>query len=72
MAHVPATVFPLLVVLGFASPAQAILFDTFLPSHGAGKAIFSPPRQINPADVAVPPGCSAPNKADKHLTFCKD
>src|SRR5436309_6185458 len=39
-----------------ASPAGAILFYTFLPSNGAGKAVFSPPRRVNPADVAVPPG----------------
>src|SRR5438309_5526063 len=46
----------LLLVLGCTSPAWAILFYTFLPSNGAGKAYFSPPRQVNPADVAVPPG----------------
>ncbi len=47
---------PLLLVAVVASPASAILFYTFLPSNGAGKAYFSPPRQVNPADVAVPPG----------------
>src|SRR5438105_13370390 len=48
--------FALLLVLGCTSPAWAILFYTFLPSNGAGKAVFSPPRRVNPADVAVPPG----------------
>src|SRR5438067_138848 len=52
----PRRCFALLVVLGVTSPAWAILFYTFLPSKGAGKAVFSPPRQIDPADVAVPPG----------------
>ena len=46
----------LLLVLGFTSPAAAILFYTFLPSNGAGYAFFRPPRHINPADIAVPPG----------------
>src|SRR5215204_4456501 len=46
----------LLLVAVFAAPAGAILFYTFLPSNGAAKATFRPPRQVNPADVAVPPG----------------
>src|SRR4051812_48539493 len=46
----------LLLVLGCTSPAWGILFYTFLPSNGAGKAVFPPPRRVNPADVAVPPG----------------
>src|SRR4051812_11919659 len=48
----------IVVTLGVlvASQAQAILFYTFLPSNGAGKAVFSPPRRLNPADIAVPPG----------------
>src|SRR5205085_56637 len=52
----PPRFFALLLVLGFTSPAWAILFYTFLPSNGAGKAVFAPPRHVNPADVAVPPG----------------
>ncbi len=48
--------FALLLVFACTSPAWAILFYTFLPSNGAGKAVFSPPRPINPADIAVPPG----------------
>src|SRR5437763_14912701 len=47
---------PLLVAVVVANPAWAILFYTFLPSNGAGKAVFTPPRAVNPADVAVPPG----------------
>jgi glucose/arabinose dehydrogenase len=47
---------PVLVALGVAAPAHAILFYSFLPSNGAGKAIFAPPRRVNPAAVAVPPG----------------
>src|SRR5215217_867111 len=46
----------LLLVLCCTSPAWSILFYTFLPSNGAGKAVFNPPRLINPADIAVPPG----------------
>src|SRR5437867_755333 len=47
----------LLIACGvLTQPAWAILFYTFLPSNGAGKAVFAPPRQVNPADVAVPPG----------------
>ena len=46
----------LLLVLGCTGPAWAILFYTFLPSNGAGMAVFNPPRNVNPADVAVPPG----------------
>jgi glucose/arabinose dehydrogenase len=46
----------LLLLLGFATPASAILFYTFLPSNGAGMAAFAPPRVIDPAAVAVPPG----------------
>src|SRR5436305_1038328 len=46
----------LLAAALLASPAGAILFYTFLPSNGAGKAVFLPPRRVNPADVAVPPG----------------
>src|SRR5919206_109167 len=49
-------VLPVVAVVTLTSPAWAILFYTFLPSNGAGKAVFSPPRQVNPADVAVPPG----------------
>lgn len=48
--------FTLLLLLSCTSPAWAILFYTFLPSNGAGKALFAPPRHINPADIAVPPG----------------
>src|SRR5690348_11344492 len=48
--------FAAVLLLGVASPASAILFYTFLPSNGAGKAVFAPPRRVNPADVAVPPG----------------
>jgi glucose/arabinose dehydrogenase len=48
---------PLLAVgLLLAGRAHGILFYTFLPSNGAGKAVFSPPRHVNAADVAVPPG----------------
>ncbi len=48
----------LLLALGAlaVSRAHAILFYTFLPSNGAGKAVFDPPRSVNAADVAVPPG----------------
>src|SRR5947209_2314009 len=55
---VPRPVFfaPLLVLLGFAAPARAILFYTFLPANGAGKAHFHPPRPIDPSAVGVPPG----------------
>src|SRR5206468_8265033 len=49
-------VIPVLAVVALTSPTWAILFYTFLPSNGAGKAVFSPPRNVNPADVAVPPG----------------
>jgi len=48
--------FPLAVFATVTSPAWPILFYTFLPSNGAGQARFAPPRQINPADIAVPPG----------------
>ena len=53
---------PLLVLgLLLAGRAHGILFYTFLPSNGAGKAYFSPPRHVNAADVAVPPGyCVGP------------
>ena len=44
------------LLLGFATPASGILFYTFLPSNGAGEAVFVPPRVIDPAAVAVPPG----------------
>jgi glucose/arabinose dehydrogenase len=45
------------LAVGSVSPAGAILFYTFLPSNGSGENVaFLPPRQINPADVAVPPG----------------
>src|SRR5262245_29507720 len=54
--HTHRWLFALLLLLGLGSPAWAILFYTFFPSNGAGKAVFSPPRQVNPADVAVPPG----------------
>src|SRR4029079_12476266 len=46
----------LLLVLGVATPASAILFYTFLPSNGAGMTAFAPPRVVDPAAVAVPPG----------------
>src|SRR4051794_9200230 len=52
----PLRLCAVLLVLGCTSPAWAILFYTFLPSNGAGKAIFNPPRAVDPADVAVPPG----------------
>ena len=47
---------PVIAFIALAGPAWAILFYTFLPSNGAGKAAFSPPRRLNPADVAVPAG----------------
>src|SRR5829696_9398015 len=47
---------PLLLLACFVSPAGAILFYSFLPPNGAGKASFSGTREVNPADVAVPPG----------------
>src|SRR3954447_14330433 len=41
---------------------------TILPSNGAGKAVFCPPRPINAADIGVPPGyCVEPVAAG--LTF---
>ena len=46
----------LLLAVLLVSPASAILFYTFLPSNGAGDAVFTSPRQVNAADVAVPPG----------------
>ena len=49
-------VFPLLLAAVATPPAWAILFYTFLPSNGAGLTTFAPPRRVNPADVAVPPG----------------
>src|SRR4051812_3057635 len=45
-----------LVALGLAAPAKAILFYTFLPHNGAGKAQFHPPRFIDPAAIGVPCG----------------
>src|SRR3954466_9507625 len=45
-----------LLVLGLAAPARAILFYTFLPHNGAGKAQFCPPRPIDPTAIGVPPG----------------
>src|SRR3954462_5268168 len=45
-----------LVVLGLAAPARAILFYTFLPHNGAGKAHFCPPRPIDPSAIGVPCG----------------
>src|SRR5215210_586018 len=45
-----------LVVLGLAVPAKAILFYTFLPHNGAGKAQFHPPRPIDPSAIGVPCG----------------
>ena len=45
-----------IAVLILVRPAKAILFYALLPSNGAGRAVFSPPRLLNPADVAVPPG----------------
>src|SRR3954453_20421673 len=47
-----------LVVLGVAAPARAILFYTFLPHNGAGKAQFHPPRPIDPSAIGVPCGYS--------------
>src|SRR5688572_13272326 len=46
------------LVLGLmvASPAYGILFYTFFPSNGAGQTSFRPPRSVNAADVALPPG----------------
>ena len=44
------------LVLVFATPASAILFYTFLPNNGAGVTVFVPPRVVDPAAVAVPPG----------------
>src|SRR3954465_13112670 len=49
----------LLLLLGLASPASAILFYTFLPSNGAGMTDFVPPRVIDPTAVAAPPGLFA-------------
>jgi glucose/arabinose dehydrogenase len=46
----------LLVLLGLASPARAILFYTPLPPNGSGKAQFCPPRPIDPSAVGVPCG----------------
>src|SRR3954468_771688 len=37
-------------------PAKAILFYTFLPPNGAGKAHFCPPRPIDPPAIGVPCG----------------
>ena len=45
-----------LALLGLAVPAKAILFYTFLPHNGAGKAEFSPPRPIDPSAIGVPCG----------------
>src|SRR3954465_4423592 len=45
-----------LAVLGLAAPAHAILFYTFLPPNGAGKARFCPPRPIAPSAIGVPCG----------------
>lgn len=39
-----------------STPAAAILFYTFLPWNGAGKAVPRAERHVQPADVAVPPG----------------
>ena len=50
------TLATLLVLLGLAAPARAILFYTFLPPNGAGKAQFQPPRSIDPSAVGVPCG----------------
>src|SRR3954454_21177171 len=46
----------LLVLLVLAARAQAILFYTFLPPNGAGKAEFAPPRRIDPSAIGVPCG----------------
>src|SRR3954471_24857597 len=46
----------ILAVLGLAAPAHAILFYTFLPHNGAGKAQFCPPRPIDPSAIGVPCG----------------
>ena len=46
----------ILAVLGLAAPAHAILFYTFLPPNGAGKARFCAPRPIDPSAIGVPCG----------------
>src|SRR5215213_1793402 len=46
----------LLAGLLLATPAQGILFYSFLPWNGAGKAPPGAVRGVNEADVAVPPG----------------
>jgi glucose/arabinose dehydrogenase/mono/diheme cytochrome c family protein len=46
----------LLLGLVVATPSPAILFYSFLPWNGAGKAPPRATRGVNAADVAVPPG----------------
>src|SRR5688572_30078734 len=45
-----------LLALVIALPAQGVLFYSFLPWNGAGKASPRAVRNVNPAGVAVPPG----------------
>lgn len=53
-----------LLCLALGGTAEAVFFYSFLPSNGAGDAIFNPPRSIDPSDVAVPPGyCIEPMAA---------
>lgn len=49
---------PLALLAGLlsAAPAPGILFYSFLPWNGAGKAPPRAARHVNPADVALPPG----------------
>lgn len=51
-------VLPLVVAIALlaALPAQGVLFYSFLGWNGAGKAPPRAVRNVNPADVAVPPG----------------
>jgi glucose/arabinose dehydrogenase len=50
------TALAVLAGLLVANPAPGILFYTFLPWNGAGKAPPRAVRHVNPADVRVPPG----------------
>src|SRR4051812_30167970 len=45
-----------LLLFGIAAPARAILFYTFLPHNGAGKAQFHPPRPVDSTAIGVPCG----------------
>ncbi|MFL5243005.1 MAG: hypothetical protein ACJ8FY_12930 [Gemmataceae bacterium] len=48
--------FPTVLALLAVNHCGAIIFYTIFPWNGVGKAVFSPPRQINTADIGLPCG----------------